>query len=104
LADDAAELGDRRPEVGQQEHFRERRRREIRRQARMLGGIVNDRLRHFLDDVEVRGRTHELGNADALAALHQDVGERERHDEGAVEFAPLRERGREVHRWRTVGP
>jgi hypothetical protein len=53
LADGAAEFGDRRPQIGQKQHFGERRRREIRRQARMLGGVVNDRLRHFLDDVAV---------------------------------------------------
>ena len=44
------------------------------------------------------------GNADALAALDQDLGERERDDQRAVELGLLGKPRGEHHRGRAVGP
>ena len=65
-------------------------RREGRRQAGARGGIVNHRLGDLLDHVARAGRPRQAGNADPFAALDQDLGERERHHQGAVELGLAR--------------
>ena len=80
-------LADRAPQVGQQHDLGERRGRKGRRQAGALRRVVQDRLRHLLDDVAAGGRAHQAGNADPLAALHQNFGEREGHHQRALELA-----------------
>ena len=37
---------------------------------------MQDRLRHLVDDVAARTRIHQAGNADALAACHQKIRQR----------------------------
>ena len=48
--------------------------------------IVDHRLGDLLDHVARAGRARQAGNADTFAAFDQDLGKRERHDQGAVEF------------------
>src|SRR5215472_8797386 len=65
---------------------------------------MQDRLCHFFNDIAARGRAHEARNADAFAALHQHLGQREGDHKSALEFAVIRQSGRKRHRRRTVRP
>src|SRR5690348_5592742 len=104
LGDRIAHLADRNPQVRQQYDFRQRRWRKRRRQTGAFGGIVEDRLSHFFNDVSARGRPRKAGNADPFATLHKDFGQCEGHHERALKLIVLRERGIESHRGRTVRP
>ena len=104
LRQDRADLLDRAPQVGQHHDLRQRAPARSRRQARALGRIVHDGLGHAVDHGAAAGRAHQAGQADALAALDQHFGERERDDQRAVELALAREPRGERHRGRTVGP
>jgi hypothetical protein len=62
------------------------------------------RLPDLLNHVTAGARPHDTGNADALAALNQHLGERERDNERAVELGlPYKRRG-EHHGRGAVGP
>ena len=83
------------PQVGQDHDLGERGGREARRQARALGAVVHDRLRHALDHVAAAGRAHQSGNADALAAFDQNLGKRQRDHQRAVQLVVVRKLRRE---------
>ena len=54
------------------------------------GIVVQHRLRHLVDHAAARGRVHQAGNADAFAARDQQFGEREGHDQPALQLAVAR--------------
>ena len=97
-------VGDVAPEVRQEHDLGERGGHEARRQARAFAAVMQDRLRHALDHVAAAGRRHQAGDADALAAFDQNLGERQRDDQCAVELGVAHERRGEHHRRRAVGP
>ena len=73
------------------------------RLARSLA-IMDDRLRHALDDIAAAGRAHQAGNADALAAFDQNFGQRQRDDQGAVKLGVTHQRRSKNHRRRAIRP
>src|SRR5690606_36611033 len=73
-------------------------------QAAMRAGVVQHGLRDFLHDIAAGGGTQQARNADAFAALDEYLGQGKAEDQRAVELGVLRERRREIHRWRTVRP
>ena len=77
LRERLAHLRHRAPEIRHHHDLGERRRRERRRQARPLGHVMHDRVRHLVEHVAAAGRPHQARHADALAGLHQHLGERE---------------------------
>src|SRR5881397_1167644 len=64
---------------------------------------MEDRLRHLIHDVAARCRPHQAGDADALATLYQDLGQREGDDQAPLQLA-LHAELHELHRSGAVGP
>ena len=104
LRERLAHLRHRAPEIRHHHDLGERRGRKGRRQARPLGHVVHDRVRHLVEHVAAAGRPHQARHADALAGLHQHLGEREGDDQAAIELGFLRQLRREHHRRRAIGP
>ncbi len=65
---------------------------------------MHNRLRHAIDDVPASGWAHQARNADALAALDQNLSERHRGNQCAKEFGVANQRRCKIHRRRTVRP
>jgi len=51
---------------------------------------VQHRLRHLVDHAAACGRGHQAGNADPFAARDQQFGQREGHDQPALQLAVAR--------------
>ena len=80
------------PEVRHDHDLGQPGRRKGRRQARALGHVMDDRIRHLVEHVAAAGRPHEVRHADPLAGLHQHLGQREADHQSPIELGFLRQR------------